>query len=179
MRVCVFVVVVIADRSSAKLSLFAVYFLLQPYISLTIQVGCLSKPSSLPPPGHQHFDAFNLDEEDGRRFASNGGQRTVTVLVYLNDVAQGGATSFPALNLQVQPREGMALVFFPATIDGALDKQALHAALPAVDTKFVSQIWIRQSNYYGQPSKRLAQTMGVPLHATPATLPNLAAMISH
>ena len=91
----------------------------------------------------QHFDAFNLDDDDGRRFAENGGQRTVTVLVYLNDVVQGGQTSFPNLNLLVQPRQGMALVFFPATVDGFLDPMALHAALPAVDTKYVSQIWIR------------------------------------
>ena len=110
----------------------------------------------------QHFDAFDLATEDGRRFASNGGQRTITVLIYLNDVARGGATRFPALNLDVQPRRGMAVVFFPATIDGRLDKMALHAAMPAIDTKFISQVWIRQSNYNGQPSKRLTQTMGVP-----------------
>lgn len=51
----------------------------------------------------------------------------MTVLVYLNDVAQGGATSFPNLNLQIQPKQGMALVFFPATLDGLLDRRALHA----------------------------------------------------
>jgi hypothetical protein len=108
-----------------------------------------------------------MEEEDGRRFASNGGQRTVTVLIYLNDVAQGGATSFPSCHLQVQPRQGMALVFFPASIDGALDRRALHAALPAIDTKYVSQIWIRQGNYYGQPSKRLAVPLGTPFPGTP------------
>ena len=91
----------------------------------------------------------------------------MTVLVYLNDVQQGGATSFPALNLQVQPRRGMALVFFPATVDGMLDKMALHAAMPAIDTKFISQVWVRQSTYNGQPSKRLLQTMGVPFQAAP------------
>jgi prolyl 4-hydroxylase len=115
----------------------------------------------------QHFDAFDLSTEDGCRFAANGGQRTITVLVYLNDVARGGATRFPALNLDIQPRRGMALVFFPATIDGYLDKMALHAALPAIDTKYVSQVWIRQSNYNGQPSKRLPQTLGIPLNASP------------
>jgi prolyl 4-hydroxylase len=115
----------------------------------------------------QHYDAFDLSTEDGCRFAANGGQRTITVLIYLNDVHRGGATRFPALNLDVQPRRGMALVFFPATIDGMLDKMALHAALPAVDTKFVSQVWIRQSVYAGQPSKRLPHTMGVPFeHST-------------
>jgi hypothetical protein len=64
----------------------------------------------------------------------------------------------------------MTLIFFPATVDGFLDKMALHAALPAVDTKFVSQVWIRQSNYSGQPSKRLPQTLGVPFQATHASL---------
>ena len=116
----------------------------------------------------QHYDAFDLSTEDGCRFAANGGQRSITVLIYLNDVPNGGATRFPALNLDVRPKRGMALVFFPATIDGMLDKMALHAALPAIDTKFVSQIWVRQSNYSGQPSKRLQQTMGVPFQKTTA-----------
>lgn len=107
----------------------------------------------------QHYDAFDLDTEDGRRFASNGGQRTCTVLIYLNEVPRGGQTRFPALELDVQPRRGMALVFFPATVDGMLDKMALHAAMPAIDTKYVSQVWIRQSAYNGQPSKRLQQPM--------------------
>lgn len=107
----------------------------------------------------QHFDAFDLSNEDGRRFAANGGQRTITVLTYLNDVPRGGATSFPNLNIQVQPRRGMAVVFFPSTLDGLLDKMALHAAMPAVDVKYVSQVWIRQTNYEGRPSKRLAEPM--------------------
>ena len=120
----------------------------------------------------QHFDAFDLSNEDGRRFAANGGQRTVTVLVYLNDVFEGGHTAFPALNLEIQPKRGMAVVFFPATVDGLLDKMALHAALPAAagHVKYVSQVWIRQGEYKGQPSKRLPQTLGVPFHEpTPMT----------
>jgi hypothetical protein len=39
--------------------------------------------------------------------------RIITVLVYLNDVARGDATAFPALNLQVQPREEWHLSSFP------------------------------------------------------------------
>jgi prolyl 4-hydroxylase len=118
----------------------------------------------------QHFDAFDLSNADGCRFAANGGQRTVTVLVYLNDVQQGGHTAFPALNLEIKPKRGMAVVFFPATVDGLLDKMALHAALPAAEghVKYVSQVWIRQGEYKGQPSKRLEQIMGVPFPASMA-----------
>eukprot|EP00980_Cylindrotheca_fusiformis_P011752 scaffold2794_cov100-Cylindrotheca_fusiformis.AAC.10 len=115
----------------------------------------------------QHYDAFDLADEDGRRFASNGGQRIITVLVYLNSPQQGGATHFPNLNLSVQPKQGTALVFFPATVDGLLDKAVLHAALPAVDTKYVSQVWIRQSKYTGTASKRLPQTLGIPDYTPP------------
>lgn len=100
----------------------------------------------------QHYDAFDLSNQDGIRFAANGGQRVVTVLIYLNAPQSGGHTRFPALL-------GMAIVFFPSTVDGLLDQRALHAALPAEDTKYVSQIWIRQGNYEGQPSVRLSQIM--------------------
>ena len=31
----------------------------------------------------QHFDAFDLATEDGRRFAENGGQRVATVRSYV------------------------------------------------------------------------------------------------
>jgi len=103
----------------------------------------------------QHFDAFDLTNEDGQRFALNGGQRTITVLTYLNDVEKGGGTFFPTLNLEVQPKKGTAIVFFPSTVDGLLDKMALHAAKPAIDTKYISQVWIRQGNYEGFPSKRI------------------------
>jgi prolyl 4-hydroxylase len=107
----------------------------------------------------QHYDAFDLTDENGRRFAANGGQRVVTVLTYLNDVQQGGATCFPNLKLQVQPKAGMCVVFFPSSIEGTLDPKVLHAAMPAVDVKYVNQVWIRQGEYHGTPSKRLAQTM--------------------
>ncbi|CAM9687305.1 unnamed protein product [Ectocarpus fasciculatus] len=102
-----------------------------------------------------HWDAFDLNTEDGRRFAQNGGQRVCTVLVYLNDVPSGGCTAFPQLGMKVQPKKGMAVVFFPATLDGALDSRLLHAAEPAIDTKWVSQIWIRQGAYHGTPTARI------------------------
>ncbi len=73
-----------------------------------------------------HFDAFDLETEDGSRFAENGGQRVATVLIYLNDVMKGGRTYFPSPDLSFQPVRGDALVFFPASLDGKLDDKALH-----------------------------------------------------
>mmetsp|Transcript_3089 Transcript_3089/g.9434 ORF Transcript_3089/g.9434 Transcript_3089/m.9434 type:complete len:265 (-) Transcript_3089:99-893(-) len=103
-----------------------------------------------------HYDAFDTASPDGRRFARNGGQRVATVLVYLNDVHNGGATFFSKLGLRLLPRKGLALVFFPSTLDGALDDQYLHTAETAIDTKWVSQIWIRQAHYSGLASVRIS-----------------------
>lgn len=39
-----------------------------------------------------HFDAFDVSTPNGRAFCANGGQRIATVLIYLNDVEEGGRT---------------------------------------------------------------------------------------
>ena len=66
------------------------------------------------------------------------------MLLYLNDVREGGGTRLSMLGLTVAPRKGCALVFFPCYDDGELDPRSLHEALPAVDRKYVCQIWVRQ-----------------------------------
>lgn len=68
----------------------------------------------------QHF----LSHEDG--FPANialdkGYQRRATLLVYLNDVPQGGTTKFDHLGLGVQPEKGKALLFFPSFSGGRSD----------------------------------------------------------
>lgn len=110
--------------------------------------------------------------------AANGGQRTVTILIYLNDVPRGGATHFPSINRSIQPQKGMALVFFPATTDGILDPLALHEAQPALDPKYVAQIWIRQGNHHAlveEASKRLNPILGPPLKVEELTPPTTTA----
>ena len=92
-----------------------------------------------------HFDSPAEDEPGADRFlASGGGHRVATVLVYLNSVASGGQTAFPRAGLEVPPRRGAALVFFPTTLAGQRDDMAWHQALPAHDTKWAAQVWVRQ-----------------------------------
>lgn len=62
------------------------------------------------------------------------------MLLYSTSVERGGETAFPALYLEIRPKKEMALVFFPATVNGLLDKNVLHAAKRAIDTKYVSQV---------------------------------------
>ncbi|KAG2436497.1 hypothetical protein HXX76_006796 [Chlamydomonas incerta] len=89
----------------------------------------------------QHF----LAHEDGfppHLAASNAFQRHATLLVYLNDCEQGGATRFDQLGLAVRPAKGKLLLFFPAFADGSSDPRSLHTACDAVDTKYVTQQWV-------------------------------------
>eukprot|EP00879_Flechtneria_rotunda_P017190 GHRR01018004.1.p1 GENE.GHRR01018004.1~~GHRR01018004.1.p1 ORF type:complete len:472 (+),score=146.34 GHRR01018004.1:264-1679(+) len=70
----------------------------------------------------QHF----LSHEDGfpaLLATANGFQRHATLLLYLNDVQQGGATLFDHLGISIQPKQGMALLFFPSYANGTADSR--------------------------------------------------------
>eukprot|EP00325_Prymnesiales_sp_UTEX-LB-985_P026773 CAMPEP_0174721916 /NCGR_PEP_ID=MMETSP1094-20130205/37517_1 /TAXON_ID=156173 /ORGANISM="Chrysochromulina brevifilum, Strain UTEX LB 985" /LENGTH=375 /DNA_ID=CAMNT_0015922693 /DNA_START=10 /DNA_END=1138 /DNA_ORIENTATION=- len=93
----------------------------------------------------EHDDCASVRELE---YMLRGGQRVATVLVYLNTVDHGGATSFPRLEppLKVQPRTGRALVFFPGYPDGRIEPRMRHAAKPAEQTKWVAQLWVVRHN---------------------------------
>eukprot|EP00879_Flechtneria_rotunda_P022671 GHRR01023943.1.p3 GENE.GHRR01023943.1~~GHRR01023943.1.p3 ORF type:complete len:141 (+),score=55.45 GHRR01023943.1:1041-1463(+) len=91
----------------------------------------------------QHF----LSHEDGFPASialEKGYQRRATLLVYLNDVQQGGATKFDHLSVSVQPQKGKALLFFPSFSGGRSDARTLHTAEDAADghDKWVFQLWL-------------------------------------
>jgi len=86
----------------------------------------------------------------------NGGQRLATLLVYLNDVedACGGGTAFRDLHLDgrplvIQPKEGSALLFFPAFRDGTPDDRTLHRseAVTCDVEKWIAQMWTHKDAY--------------------------------
>jgi hypothetical protein len=90
----------------------------------------------------RHVDAPDETTPAGREFCRRGGNRIVTVLIYLNDVPQGGETMFDFAS--VSPIRGQAVVFFPCSSDGTRDLRLYHAALPTTDEKWVMQVWVRQ-----------------------------------
>jgi prolyl 4-hydroxylase len=92
-----------------------------------------------------HWDGPPRSEPTSEQFLASGGQRLATVLFYLNTVPSGGATAFPLLNLEVTPKRGRALVFFPGRKDGSIDEMLLHEAKPTGEQKWVAQVWVRQS----------------------------------
>lgn len=89
-----------------------------------------------------HFDYFN----SGNKAVSN--PRISTLVMYLNDVEQGGETIFPELNFSVCPQKGMAVYFEYFYNDQALNELTLHAGSPVViGEKWAATQWMRRKQY--------------------------------
>lgn len=71
--------------------------------------------------------------------------RISTLIMYLNDVEQGGETFFPHVNLSITPRKGMAVYFEYFYTDPALNDLTLHGGAPVeVGEKWVATQWMRK-----------------------------------
>ncbi|MBD7908034.1 2OG-Fe(II) oxygenase [Sporosarcina gallistercoris] len=71
--------------------------------------------------------------------------RISTLVMYLNDVEQGGETFFPHLNLTVTPRKGMAVYFEYFYNDASLNDLTLHGGAPVeIGEKWVATQWMRK-----------------------------------
>lgn len=96
-----------------------------------------------------HFDCWDAGTERGDRCMARGGQRLVTTLLYLNDVASGGSTRFTNLDLDVLPTKGTLLLFHncePGTIKK--HENSLHAGMPVTTgEKWAANLWFRQRDY--------------------------------
>jgi len=73
-----------------------------------------------------HQDYYETTNYSLKRF----GQRTATLLFYLNDPISGGQTSFPRLGITVPARTGDVLFFLNCTREGVVDPRTLHAGEP-------------------------------------------------
>jgi prolyl 4-hydroxylase len=96
----------------------------------------------------EHTDFFTPESESYRAFTQNGGQRTYTVMVYLNTVCEGGETVFPELGFKVKPVRGLALIWNNLHPDGRENFQTIHRAEPPkVTNKYVLTKWYRKLPY--------------------------------
>ncbi|KAL9891733.1 prolyl 4-hydroxylase subunit alpha-1-like isoform 2-T2 [Glossina fuscipes fuscipes] len=91
-----------------------------------------------------HFD-FARREEVKAFQGLNTGNRIATVLFYMSDVEQGGATVFTAINIALRPRKGTAAFWFNLHKSGEGDYRTRHAACPVLTgSKWVSNKWIHE-----------------------------------
>ena len=63
--------------------------------------------------------------------------------IYLNDVKEGGKTTFNTLDLSIRPKLGSALVFFPSLLNKEEDMRLIHEGENAENDKWIALIWIR------------------------------------
>ena len=93
-----------------------------------------------------HLDAFPLDTELSHTGPhGTKGNRVATILLYCNDVADGGATVFTELGKGVKPKEGR-IVLFSNTIIGTQvpDPKTRHQAQPVLaGQKYAMNLWFR------------------------------------
>lgn len=83
-----------------------------------------------------HFDFFSSN-------VSN--PRISTLVMYLNDVEQGGETYFPKLNFSVSPQKGMAVYFEYFYDNQDLNDLTLHGGAPVViGDKWAATQWMRR-----------------------------------
>jgi prolyl 4-hydroxylase len=86
----------------------------------------------------------------------NDSSRSINLCLYLNDVEEGGQTSFPhwrnaetSDSIKAQPRKGRAMIFYMRTPDGNLDGLSQHAAMPVIKgEKWFSNLWVWDPEKY-------------------------------
>ncbi|WP_088071234.1 2OG-Fe(II) oxygenase [Gottfriedia luciferensis] len=91
-------------------------------------------------PGQQykpHFDYFSTNPTYNNRIS--------TLILYLNDVEEGGETFFPTLNYSVAAKKGMGLYFEYFYQDEKINEQTIHAGNPVISgEKWVATQWMRR-----------------------------------
>jgi prolyl 4-hydroxylase len=92
-----------------------------------------------------HTDYFEPDGADYPRFCSVSGNRTWTVMIYLNDVEAGGATRFTAIGKTVQPELGKLLAWNNAMPGGGMNPNTMHHGMKVRSgVKYIVTKWFRE-----------------------------------
>ena len=97
-----------------------------------------------------HYDAFLPNEMDKMPKSSKveeSGNRSVTMIAYLNDVSDGGGTVFPVLGLAVQAKQGRVVMFGNLDENKLPHPASLHMGLPPENgDKWIITFWFREKD---------------------------------
>ncbi|MGF1549204.1 MAG: prolyl hydroxylase family protein [Sphingomonadaceae bacterium] len=92
-----------------------------------------------------HTDFFTPGGEGYEIHCKLSGQRTWTVMIYLNEPEAGGATRFKKINKTVRPERGKLLAWNNRTPDGGCNADTLHHAMKVrAGRKYVITKWFRE-----------------------------------
>lgn len=91
-----------------------------------------------------HTDYFEINEYD--LHCSVLGQRTYTIMIYLNEVEQGGETRFAKVGCEFKPMTGTAVIWNSLNADGSPNVNTLHQAKPVINGhKAIITKWFRSN----------------------------------
>ena len=100
-------------------------------------------------PGAQyrpHYDYFEPKEPGTPIILRRGGQRLASLVMYLQEPEQGGATTFPDVGLEVAPVRGTGVFFSYDRPDPAT--RTLHGGAPVLaGEKWVATKWLREREF--------------------------------
>lgn len=103
-----------------------------------------------------HTDYFQGVSYDQHCLSS--GNRTHTLMLYLNDVESGGETSFPLLDTMIKPTQGTAVMWNNLKKDGTFETDALHSGTEVLKgTKYIITSWWRENDWNAAEDQRLAK----------------------
>lgn len=92
-----------------------------------------------------HTDYFEPQGADFAKYCSVAGQRTWTVMIYLNDPAAGGATRFKTIDKIVPPEMGKLLAWNNLRADGTPNPATIHQGMKVrAGVKYVITKWFRE-----------------------------------
>ena len=92
-----------------------------------------------------HHDFFHTSEPYWPENEKRGGQRTWTVMLFLNEPTAGGQTAFPETGIEITPKRGALLAWNNMDAFGHPNPNTLHQAKPVeAGVKYVITKWYRE-----------------------------------
>lgn len=96
-----------------------------------------------------HTDYFTPGGRDFQKYCALSGNRTWTFMIYLNDVAAGGATRFKLLDKTFQPEAGKLLCWNNRVADDVNPATLHHGMKVRSGVKYVITKWYREREWQG------------------------------
>ncbi|MCW2364429.1 prolyl 4-hydroxylase [Sphingobium sp. B1D7B] len=97
-----------------------------------------------------HTDYFEPGGMDFERYCGRSGNRTWTLMVYLNQPAAGGATRFTQVDKMIQPETGKLVAWNNRLPDGTMNPATIHHGMKVRSgVKYIITKWYRERIWAG------------------------------